>query len=53
MENSCMSIFPPKHSLMETARMKYDNETKEQGKKRGASKEVQWAHKKGPELINT
>ena len=29
----------PKHSSMETARMKYDKETDEEGKKRGVSME--------------
>ena len=29
----------PKHSCMGTARMKYDNETDEEGKKRGVSME--------------
>ena len=32
-------VYLPKHSLMGTARMKYDKETDKEGKKRGVSLE--------------
>ena len=43
----------PKHSRMGTARMKYDTETNEEGKKRGVSMERSKAGMKQKEVLTT
>ena len=47
-----MHKFFDKHLRIETAKMKYDIETKEEGKKRRVSKEAQWVGKKKSQQHN-